>query len=310
MKIKNNEILCFGEVLWDRLPSGAKAGGAPMNVALHLNAIGLDATIASSVGNDEAGEELKKFLEDSGMSIAYVQTDEQLPTSEVLVHLDENNNATYEICEPVAWDCIQLTDSLMKKAKQAGLLIYGSLASRDPLTRETLLNLLDYDGVKLIDVNFRKPYDSQEVVERLLERTNIVKLNDEELQVFAAWHNRSESNEYKLIEWFVTKYNIEMLCVTKGEKGALLYCNGKFYEHPGFKVNAVDTVGAGDAFLAGLIASLLNKKEPADALAFACATGAFVASKAGATPKYNMDEIEEILSTDQPTIERNNIQIN
>ncbi|WP_319271368.1 carbohydrate kinase [uncultured Draconibacterium sp.] len=310
MKIKNNEILCFGEVLWDRLPSGAKAGGAPMNVALHLNAIGLDATIASSVGNDEAGEELKKFLEDSGMSIAYVQTDEQLPTSEVLVHLDENNNATYEICEPVAWDCIQLTDSLMKKAKQAGLLIYGSLASRDPLTRETLLNLLDYDGVKLIDVNFRKPYDSQEVVERLLERTDIVKLNDEELQVFAAWHNRSESNEYKLIEWFVTKYNIEMLCVTKGEKGALLYCNGKFYEHPGFKVNAVDTVGAGDAFLAGLIASLLNKKEPADALAFACATGAFVASKAGATPKYNMDEIEEILSTDQPTIERNNIQIN
>ncbi|WP_321347823.1 carbohydrate kinase [uncultured Draconibacterium sp.] len=310
MDIKNNEILCFGEVLWDRLPSGAKAGGAPMNVALHLNAIGLDATIASSVGNDEAGEELKKFLEDSGMSIAYVQTDEQLPTSEVLVHLDENNNATYEICEPVAWDCIQLTNSLMDKAKRSGLMIYGSLASRDPLTRETLLNLLDYDGVKLIDVNFRKPYDSQEVVERLLERTDIVKLNNEELQVFAGWHNRLESNEYDLIEWFITKYNIEMLCVTKGENGALLYCNGKFYEHPGFKVKAVDTVGAGDAFLAGLIASLLNKKEPADALAFACATGAFVASKAGATPKYNMDEIEEILSTDQPTIERNNIQIN
>ena len=101
-----------------------------------------------------------------------------------------------------------------------------------------------------------------------------------------------------------------MLCVTKGEKGALLYCNGKFYEHPGFKVNAVDTVGAGDAFLAGLIASLLNEKEPAEALAFACATGAFVASKAGATPKYDMDEIDEILSNDQPTIERNNIQIN
>ena len=307
MEIKNNEILCFGEVLWDRLPSGAKAGGAPMNVALHLNAIGLDATIASSVGNDKPGEELKKFLENSGMSTAYVQTDEQLPTSEVLVHLDENNNATYEICEPVAWDCIRLTNSLMDKAKRSGLMIYGSLASRDPLTRETLMNLLDYDGVKLIDVNFRKPYDSQEVVERLLERTDIVKLNDEELAVFATWHNRSESNEYELIEWFVTKYNIEMLCVTKGEKGALLYCNGKFYEHPGFKVNAVDTVGAGDAFLAGLIASLLKKKEPADALAFACATGAFVASKAGATPKYDMDEIENILSTDQQPIERNTL---
>ena len=310
MDIKNNKILCFGEVLWDRLPSGAKAGGAPMNVALHLSAIGLDATIASSVGNDEPGTELKKFLEDSGMSTSYIQTDDNLPTSEVLVHLDDNNNATYEICEPVAWDNIQLNDSLMKKAKQAGLLIYGSLASRNPLTRETLMNLLDYDGVKLIDVNFRKPYDSREVVEKLLEKTDIVKLNDEELEVFAGWYNLPDSDGRSLIEWFVKHYNIKMLCVTKGEKGALLYCNGKFYEHPGFKVNAVDTVGAGDAFLAGLIASLLNEKEPAEALAFACATGAFVASKAGATPKYDMDEIEEILSNDQPTIERNNIQIN
>ncbi|WP_303922269.1 carbohydrate kinase [Draconibacterium sediminis] len=310
MEIKNNEILCFGEVLWDRLPSGAKAGGAPMNVALHLSAIGLDATIASSVGDDEPGAELKKFLEDSGMSTAYIQTDNSLPTSEVLVHLDENNNATYEICEPVAWDNIQLNDSLINKAKQAGLLIYGSLASRNPLTRETLMNLLDYDGVKLIDVNFRKPYDSQEVVEMLLEKSDIVKLNDDELNVFASWHKLSGTDEHSLIEWFVKHYNIKMLCVTKGEKGALLFCNGKFFEHPGFKVNAVDTVGAGDAFLAGLIASLLNKKEPAEALAFACATGAFVASKAGATPKYDMGEIEKILLTDQPTIERNNIQIN
>jgi fructokinase len=295
MEINNKEILCIGEVLWDRLPSGAKPGGAPMNVALHLNAIGLDATIASSVGNDEPGKELKTFLEDSGMSTSFIQTNDNLPTSEVLVHLDENNNASYEICEPVAWDCIRLTDSLMKKAKKAGLLIYGSLASRDPLTRETLLRLLDYDGVKLIDVNFRKPYDSQEVVEQLLKKSDIVKLNDDELSVFAKWHNLSIANEHSLVEWFVTHYNIELLCVTKGEKGALLYCNGKFYEHPGFKVNAVDTVGAGDAFLAGLIASLLNKKDPADALAFACATGAFVASKAGATPKYDMTEIESIL---------------
>lgn len=307
MDIKNNEILCFGEVLWDRLPSGAKAGGAPMNVALHLNAIGLDATIASSVGNDVPGAELKKFLEDAGMSTSLVQTDEKLPTSEVLVHLDENNNATYEICEPVAWDNIRLTDSLMKKAKQAGLLIYGSLASRNPLSRETLINLLDYDGLKLIDVNFRKPYDSQEVVEKLLEKTDVVKLNDDELEVFAGWYNRPNIDEHSLIEWFVTKYQIQLLCVTKGEKGALLYCNGNFYEHPGFKVNAVDTVGAGDAFLAGLIASLLNKKEPADALAFACATGAFVASKAGATPKYDMNQIEKILSTDQQPIERNTL---
>jgi fructokinase len=295
MEINNKEILCIGEVLWDRLPSGAKPGGAPMNVALHLNAIGLDVAIASSIGNDDAGKELKTFLENSGVSTEFVQTDEYLPTSEVLVHLDENNNATYEICEPVAWDSIKLTDSLMAKAKRSGLMIYGSLASRNPHTRETIMSLLDYDGVKLIDVNFRKPYDSQDVVEALLKKTDIVKLNDDELVAFAQWYNKHKHDEQSLIRWFARHYNVKMVCVTKGENGASLYCDGEFYEHPGFKVNAVDTVGAGDAFLAGLIASLLNKKEPADALAFACATGAFVASKTGATPDYDMTEINTIL---------------
>lgn len=296
MEIRKNEILCFGEVLWDRLPSGAKPGGAPMNVALHLNAIGLNAAIASSVGNDEAGKELITFLQDSGMKTNLIQTDPKLPTSEVLVHLDANNNATYEICEPVAWDNIQLSDELAEKAKHSGLIIYGSLASRNGTTRKTLLKLLDNDAVKLIDVNLRKPYDKQDVLELLLAKTDIVKLNDDELVVFSGWHGIHGKNEQELVEWFVKQYNVEMLCVTKGEKGALMYYKNQFYEHPGFKVNAVDTVGAGDAFLAGLVASFLQKKTPTEAIAFACATGAFVASKAGATPKYDMNEINTILN--------------
>lgn len=296
MDVTKKKILCIGEVLWDCLPSGAKPGGAPMNVALHLNAIGLNVAIASCVGNDSLGKQLKSFLEDSGIETDLIQVHEELPTSEVLVHLDENNNATYEICEPVAWDDIHLTDSLKEKAKRSGLMIYGSLASRNKKTRETLLDALENDAVKLIDVNFRKPYDSKEVVEKLLQKTDIVKLNDDELVQFGDWYQKSHLEERELIKWFVAYYNIELVCVTKGEKGALLYSDGEFYEHKGFKVNAVDTVGAGDAFLAGLVASLLNKKTLADSLAFACATGAFVASKAGATPKYDMNEINGILS--------------
>ena len=304
MNIRNKEILCIGEVLWDCLPSGAKPGGAPMNVALHLNAIGMDVAIASSIGNDAKGLELKAFLENAGLSTEYIQTDEFLPTSEVLVHLDENNNATYEICEPVAWDSIRSTNELMEKARQSGLLIYGSLASRNPLSRETIMSLLNYDGIKLIDVNFRKPYDCQCVVEPLIDVADIVKLNDDELMVFAQWHDKHDSDEKSLIKWFVSRYNVQMVCVTKGENGALLYSDGEFYEHPGFKVKAVDTVGAGDAFLAGLVSSLVNDKTPEQSLAFACATGAFVATKAGATPKYDMDEINGILSGNQSKLKR------
>src|SRR5665648_554382 len=143
MKIKNNQILCIGEILWDNLPSGAKPGGAPMNVALHLNRVGQQAAVASKVGNDKQGKKLLDFLEISGLNIDLVPVDETLPTSEVLVHLDANNNATYEICEPVAWDNLTLTDSLSKKAKESGLIIYGSLASRNAVSRNSILNLLE-----------------------------------------------------------------------------------------------------------------------------------------------------------------------
>ena len=296
MNITNKEILCFGEVLWDRLPSGAKPGGAPMNVALHLNAIGLNAAIASSVGSDDAGKELVDFLENSGVDTSLIQSDEKLPTSEVLVHLDENNNASYEICEPVAWDNIQLSDGLAKKAQNSGLIIYGSLASRKQTTRETLLKLLDNDAVKLIDVNLRQPYDKQDVLELLLAKSDIVKLNDDELRVFAGWNGIEGKTEEELMKWFVQHYNVEMLCVTRGDNGAAMFHEDTFYEHPGFKVNAVDTVGAGDAFLAGLVAAFLQKKSPKEAITFACATGAFVASKAGATPEYNMNEIQAIMN--------------
>ncbi|KOH43430.1 carbohydrate kinase family protein [Sunxiuqinia dokdonensis] len=303
MKITNKQILCIGEVLWDRLPSGAKPGGAPMNVALHLNAIGQDASIVSRIGHDQPGQELKTFLENSGLSTEFIQLDEKLPTSEVLVHLDENNNATYEICEPVAWDNLQLTESLAEKAKKSGVLVYGSLASRHQQTRQTILKLLDGDALKLIDVNLRKPYDRRELVEPLLEKADIIKLNDDELLVFAAWHGKQNLDEKELTQWLAGQYRASLVCVTKGENGALLFCEGRFHDHPGFKINAIDTVGAGDAFLAGLIAALFDQKNYDEALAFACATGAFVASKAGATPEYKMDEINAILYGNEREIE-------
>lgn len=295
MKIKNNQILCIGEILWDNLPSGAKPGGAPMNVALHLNRIGQKVSISSKVGKDEQGKKLLAFLEDSGLRTDLIQIDETLPTSEVLVHLDENSNATYEICEPVAWDNLVLTDSLTSQAKSSGLIIYGTLASRNPETRKTILRLLENDVVKLIDVNLRQPYDTREIVEQLILKSDIVKLNDEELGVFGQWYDKHKHDEESLVRWFAEEFNSKMVIVTKGDKGALLYSDGVFYDHPGFKVDAVDTVGAGDAFLAGFIAALLEGKTNDKALEFACATGAFVASRAGATPEYDRIEIEQLL---------------
>ncbi len=295
MKFKNKKILCFGEVLWDRLPSGSKPGGAPLNVAIHLNTFGQKVTIASRIGTDQAGKDLVTFIEKSGIETDLIQTDKHFPTSEVLVHLDTRNNATYEICEPVAWDNIQTTSPLIAKANEAGLVIYGSLASRKAQTRETLSLIMESTAIKLIDVNLRSPYDKKEIVESLLFKSDIIKLNNDELTVFAEWNNKKNLEEKQLVKWLALHYEAELICVTKGEKGALLFAGGVFYEHSGFRVDTVDPVGAGDAFLAGFLASLFDGKSYDECLAFACGTGAFVASRAGATPNYDMKEVEQVM---------------
>ncbi len=297
MNITNKQVLCVGEVLWDNLPTGAKPGGASLNVAVHLKAIGQNVALASRVGDDQLGEKLLAFLQEAGIDTSLIQVDKSLPTSEVLVNLDENNNATYEICEPVAWDNIQLTSSLKEIAKKEGVIVYGSLASRNPTSRETIMKLASLKALKIMDVNLRQPYDRQEVVEALLNMANIVKLNDEELETISRWHGKKQLDEKEVIKWFALNYNLQMVCVTKGEHGASLYKDGKFYEHYGFKVNAVDTVGAGDAFLAGLIHSILNQEPIHEALAFACAIGAFVASKQGAVPKYSLEEVTTLIES-------------
>ncbi len=295
IRVKNQKVLCLGEVLWDMLPSGPVAGGAPMNVAIHLKKFGLDVTMASKVGKDQSGKELIGFMKQSGLGLELIQEDAVLPTSKVLVHLDQNNNATYEICHPVAWDNIRLTEQLKSKGAEVGLIIFGTLASRNADTRNTVLGLLENDSLKLVDINLRQPYDQKEVVETMLHKADIAKLNDEELVVISQWHNKHKHDEKSIISWLADMYQLETIIVTRGDKGAIAYHQQTFFDHKGYSVQAVDTVGSGDAFLAGFVASLFEGKSMPEALAFACATGALVATKRGGTPIYETSEIYDIM---------------
>jgi fructokinase len=297
MVFKNKKVLCLGEVLWDMLPSGPKAGGAPMNVAIHLRKFGVDVAMASCVGNDVQGEKLKAFMENSGLSTEFIQVDERLDTSEVLVHFDENNSPSYEICDPVAWDNIALTDSLKNIADDAGIIVLGSLALRNKKTRETIIQLLENDGFKIADINLRKPYDVKPIVEMVMQKADAVKLNEDELKVVSEWYNRPEKDEKGLMIWIANHFQCKLIIVTRGENGAIAYTNGEFFEQPGFKIKVADTVGSGDAFLAGIISSLLDGKSIPDSLRIACATGALVATFNGGTPDYSLKDIERIQSS-------------
>jgi len=290
-----NQIICFGEVLWDMLPTGAKPGGALLNVAVHLKKQGQNPALVSKIGNDKNGQQLLDFLNQSDVATHFIQTDEELATSQVLVHLDENNNASYEICEPVAWDAIRINDDLKELAKNAELIIFGTLALRNETSRNTLLQLIENTSATLLlDVNLRPPFSTRPIVEEMLYKANMVKLNNDELAEIASWNNVS-GDEKSLIKFMAEYYNCPTICVTRGDKGAVLFTENTFYEHPGFKVVATDTVGAGDSFLASLISNLLIQKTPKKSLEYACATGAYVASQKGAVPEYSAQDIEKII---------------
>lgn len=297
-------ICCFGEVLWDMLPSGKLPGGAPMNVATHLQNLGIPAKMISRVGKDELGAEIKAFLESKNCTTEWIQEDETLNTGWVKVQLSEKNEATYTIVHPVAWDFIQTNEAVQQLANQASALVFGTLASRDDTSYQTLLSILknlpkDSKVLKVFDINLRPPHYSQSLIEEFLQYADVVKLNEDELKIVAKWYDIAGDEENQLRE-ISQKFGLNTLIVTKGGDGAILLRlenDGQkhFYQQQGYKVVVADTIGSGDSFLAGFLKNMLQAKSSAHALNFACAIGAVVASHSGANPAITEADIEGVM---------------
>lgn len=284
-----SRVLCFGEMLWDIFPDGAVPGGAPMNVAISLNKLGSDVFILSSCGKDKHGDNLLDYLRENGLSTQFIQQN-NYPTGLVNVHLSEQKDASYEIVFPSAWDYIEQVEDL----PEFDVLVYGSLSCRNKASFETLTGLLDTGALKVFDVNFRPPFVDQDIIEQLLMKSDVVKMNHEELFQLSAW-NGLDSTDLELAADLVFKnYSLKMLCVTRGAEGAFLKtADEKLYQN-GFVVDTTDTVGAGDAFLAGFIHHYMDNKPLNDTLKFACLLGAWVASQKGANPPFLIENMEKL----------------
>lgn len=276
-------IACFGEMLWDVLPTGKQPGGAPLNVAVHLHNFGLDAAIISRVGHDDLGAELLAFVESKGISTHYVQRGETHLTGVVKANVSDSMEVTYQIVKPVAWDFIQYDVALSQLVETAEAFVFGSLASRHSPSRETLYRLLQQAPLKVFDVNLRPPHYSRDVVTYLLRQADVVKLNHHELEEIMGWFGASPDEETAL-RWLAERFQLQAVCVTKGADGAALWTGQQLYRSAGIAVQVQDTIGSGDAFLAALLRGWLAGQPPADYLAFACAAGSLVASYQGATP--------------------------
>ncbi len=290
-------IICFGEVLWDQLPTGKKLGGAPLNVSLRAQSFGNQAAMISSIGRDRSGEELLKELKVHGGSLEHIQESEFFPTSEVLVALDAHGTASYEIKMPCAWDSIVLLERDLEAVKKADALIYGSLVARSQVSRDTLLALLEQARYKVFDVNLRPPHYTPERIVSLMKAADFVKFNDEELLEIGAHLGFQGRSLEKCIHFMSERTGTEQICVTLGKDGAVLFQDHAFYYNPGYKVTVADTVGAGDSFLGSMISQLLNGSQPQEAIDFACAVGSIVASKNGANPQVSASEIAAMMAT-------------
>ena len=292
---KQYSIACFGEVLWDVLPTGKVAGGAPMNVAFHANNLGVRASMISAIGEDELGKELIQFLESKQINTQLIQKNQNYPTSTVQVTLEEKGSASYEIVQPVAWDDIRLTSQQVMAVEAADVLLFGSLACRTEKSRNTLFQLIKRAKKTIFDVNLRPPFYTQPLLEYLLEKADIVKMNEEELAIIASWYTALKGDTEQM-NFLVDHFHIETLIVTKGGEGAYCLTDGVLYEQTSFSVEVADTVGAGDSFLASFITNMLFQKDWQDCLKLACATGALVASKSGGTPTVMSGEVTSFLT--------------
>jgi len=289
------KVTCFGEVLWDVFPTYKKIGGAPLNVALRLQSFDISTNIISRVGIDRKGKELLDYISKNGLDISLIQIDNTYKTGCVNVNLDSEGSASYEIKCPVAWDKIEATSASIESVRSSDAFIFGSLACRDNTTKNSLLKLLKFAEFKIFDVNLRPPFYSMELLLNLMKKSDFIKCNDDELnEICSALHFHSESITNQI--HFLSKHiQVKQICVTKGKDGALLLFNNQLYNNNGFKVKAVDTVGAGDSFLATLIGALLKRTPPEFALRQACAVGALVANKEGANPKLTQSEILDFI---------------
>ena len=290
------KIACFGEVLWDVFPKSKNIGGAPLNVALRLSSFKNEVAIISCVGNDADGKYLIDFIKRNNILINGIQISEKLKTSQVVVELDNNGIASYTIEKPCAWDAIDISDTLRLITKESDVFIYGSLASRMETTKSTLLELLSLAKFKIFDVNLRPPHYSLDVILELMNYADLIKFNDEELIEICDYLNYKSDSIEDLISFISKQTNTEHICVTLGANGAVYFNKNKIYRNSGYSVNVVDTVGAGDSFLATFIHELFNANDIRKSLDKACAVGAIVASKVGATPLVSNDEIEKLIN--------------
>ena len=315
------KVISYGELLIDMVSSAPDAaigeavdwvkapGGAPANVAVGLKRLGAQAEFWGAVGDDPFGEFLRATVEAEGVGVAHLQTTAQRTTIAFVATLASGNK---DICfyrnpgADVHFDVAQIGDDafagadifhcgsvslslepsrsaqfeMAKRARAA-----GALVSFDPNWRPSLW--ADFD-------------EAHDLIWRMMPLADIVKVADEEWEFVTGTPNFADGARK------IRAQGARLVVMTRGADGASWECEAGQGEVGGFQTKAIDTLGAGDSFVAGMLSqigaapsldSALNADFLNETLRFANACGALATQQAGAIPALpTRAEVETLLA--------------
>lgn len=295
------KVLSIGEVLWDVFPDKEFLGGAPLNVCANLRRAGDEAALLSAVGDDVRGHAVLEAMKSLGLSTAFLQVVEGVATGTAMVGKDARGEPAFTIARPAAFDALTLSQNVLDEvvAFAPDWLYMGTLLQTDARMEELVCKLAERlpKARRFYDMNLRTGHWNLALVERLCTGATVLKLNDVEAELLAKQTGLTGDGfamEHFLEHWS-KRFRIELICVTLGAAGCLIYKDGKAERFAGNKVQVADTVGAGDAFAAAFLHGYDRGWPVARCASFANALGSMVASRPGATPVWRMEECEAIM---------------
>ena len=292
-------VVGLGELIWDMLPKGKRLGGAPSNFAYISRLLGNDAAVASRVGRDELGREAAGVLARMGVRTDYLQVDPDHPTGTVGVEIGVGGEPRFSVNENSAWDYLEMSRAWGRLARLADVVCFGTLGQRRPEARETIRRFLAAtrpDALRVFDVNLRHSFFTAEMLAESLESADLVKLNAEELSAAAEMLGLAGHDRRGLCERLLETFDLKLVAFTDGARGSLLVSRDAAAEHPGYRVRVKDTIGCGDAYTATLAHCFIRRVPLEAAGEMANRMGAWVATRAGATPKADPLPVGRILS--------------
>jgi len=246
--MNGSQVTAIGEILWDVYPDGKRLGGAPLNFIYHVWKILGSANFISSVGNDENGKEILDFLNEEKFPTNFIYVDQNHPTGTVTVKLREDKTPQFKISTECCYDYLVLNDNSKRLIEEGtDILYFGTLSQRGEVSRDTFKSLFGKNMKYFCDLNLRHDFFSKEMIEEALCASSVIKINIDELNKLKNIFGL-DGDDIKAIEELRNKYNIDLISVTLGENGALLFDGNDFDNYKAETKNIIDTLGAGDAF--------------------------------------------------------------